>query len=148
MAPEGQKFFAESAVGLSRASDTRTLSEPFSHRIVHLRHGLGLLPNRDADVTDIVAVVIGSKRNRMFPVTRDRKINRVPLSLAVGNSVVGKDLMPGAAIHADVRAFDASRGVLDIEHRAGQVAGNLRRHRHANNRRRIVYVYRFTDPLG
>src|SRR6266404_4241991 len=100
--------------------------EPFQHRIVHLRHWLSRLPTYGyADVTDVVAVVKGPKRNRMFTGAGDRQIQRVTLAWAIRDPIIGKHLVPGAAIDADIGSFDAAGRVLDFKIYLYMIGGDL-----------------------
>src|SRR5713101_261790 len=112
------------------------------------RSDLALLPDRDADVAHVVTVVKGPQRNGVFAIAGHGKIDRVSLSWTIGDAVIGKDLVPGAAIHTHISALDAARGILDIEHCAHVVADNLGRHRHTHSWRRVVYVHRLADTLA
>src|ERR1700704_5225448 len=66
-----------------------------------------LPPHGDADASYVGAVVKGPQRNCVFAAAGQGQVQRIPLMRTVGNTVVGKDLVPRAAIDADVRALDA-----------------------------------------
>ena len=98
------------------------------HRIVHLRHRLSRLSTyRYADVTDVVAVVKGPERNRVFTGAGDRQVQRVTLALAIRDPIIGKYLVPSAAIDADIGSFDAAGGVLDLKVYPDMVGADLGR---------------------
>ena len=51
----------------------------------------------------------------MFAGPGDREVERITLARAIGDPVIGKHLMPSAAVNTNIRPFDATRGIFDIK---------------------------------
>src|ERR1043166_3871671 len=106
------------------------------------------LTHDDAHAAHIIAVIEGPQRDCVLTWTAEQNVERVALARTVGNAIVGKYLVPGAALDAHVSAFDAPSAVFDIKYCTRMIAGDLGRIYKSNSRRRIVEVHRFANSLA
>ena len=84
----------------------------------------------------------------MFSRPGYRKIERITLSRAVRDAVIGKYLVPGAAINTNVRPFDAPGSFLDVKGYSDPITGDLRRACGSDDGRGVINIHRLADPLA
>src|SRR5437870_1403866 len=101
-----------------------------------------LSPYRHTDTPNIIAIIKGPHRNRMFAVSRYQKIQRIALSLTVSDAIIRKRLMPWGSVNADISTFDAPGRFLDIENCTHVVAGDLWLAGKSHHRRSVVDIDR------
>src|ERR1700730_14688110 len=107
-----------------------------------------LSPNSNTNITHVITVVKSPQGNRVFSRTSDQQIERITLSRTISDAIIGKYLVPGTAIDADVRPFDAARGVLDIKNCSDTIAGDLGFAGRTDDRRSVINIYRLADSLS
>jgi len=61
----------------------------------------------------------------MFAAASNRKVQRITLALAVGNSIVRKHLVPRTTINADIGPLDPAGSVLDLKIYSNAIRGDL-----------------------
>src|SRR6266403_1283188 len=121
---------------------------PFQHRIVHSVYRPGLSTYCQTDVSDVVAVVKSPQGNCMFAGASNRKVQRITLALAVGNSIVRKHLVPRTTIKADIGPLDPAGSVLDLKIYSHAIRGDLGSGQSPHYRRGIIDIYRLAGPLS
>ena len=83
----------------------------------------------------------------MLARSTDQNIQRVALTAAVGDAIIGEYCVPCSAVNTDVRTLDASGAILDIKDCVHMIAADLSRTYQMNIWRRIVDVHGFADSL-
>src|SRR5688572_22219228 len=110
--------------------------------------GLILATNCNTGAAHISTRIEGPQRNCVLTRSAYGQIERIAFPRAVGDAIVGKDPVPGAAIHTDFSSLYSAGDIIRIEHRAHSFAADLWVYCGANNGRRSVDLYRLADAFS
>src|SRR6185503_4981992 len=89
-------------------------------------HPSSLFPNSHAQRSNVTTRIKYSQRDRVFASGQSAEVDRENFVSTVRDAIFRKNRYPCCSIHTRVSLLDFSRDIIDDEHCAGHISGNLR----------------------